>query len=380
MAAANQPSPSRERSVIDWSVAERVARRLIADEPVDRTAAGRKMIADFDRLVPEAEALVWAQTGWNPPASPARARVVDRVDWVKANIASFRRLLRPLTSRFDGQLSGPAGWVTPKIAGAELGMILGWMSGRVLGQYDMLVLEDEDVADQDVVYFVGPNLAKLEARHQFDPEQFRLWIALHELTHRAQFTAVPHLRPRFLELVERSVASTEPDPQMFFEMIGRIAGAIRAGRNPLSEGIGSLLATPDQQVVMGEIGGMMSLLEGHGDVVMDRAAMARVPDAGRFGDTLRARREQTGLTKVAGQLLGLEAKLRQYADGERFIEMIEARHGWVGVEAAFGSLEALPTLGEIRDPDLWATRVLGASGPTSQGGRVARGGRTRGSG
>lgn len=350
---------------------------MISEEPVDRTSVGRKMIADFDRLVPEAEALVWAQTGWTPPPTPARARVVGRVDWVKANIASFRRLLRPLTTRFEGQLKGPAAWVTPKIAGAELGLILGWMSGRVLGQYDMLVLEDEDVVEQDVVYFVGPNLVKLEERHEFDPEQFRLWIALHELTHRAQFTAIPHLRPRFLELVERSLAATDPDPQMFFEMLGRIAGAIRAGRNPLGDGIGSLLASADQQAVMGQIGGMMSLLEGHGDVVMDRAARSRVPDADRFGETLRVRRQQSGLAKVAGQLLGLEAKLRQYADGERFIEIVEARHGWMGVEAAFASLEALPTLDEIREPDLWAARVLGSATTGGRGGRAALAGRAR---
>lgn len=330
------------------------------------------MIADFDRLVPEAEGLVWAQTGWTPPAQVARARVVDRSDWVKANLASFRRLLRPLTGRFEGQLKGPAGWVTPKVAGAELGLILGWMSGRVLGQYDMLVLEDEDVADQDLVYFVGPNLARLEERHGFDPEQFRLWIALHELTHRAQFTAVEHLRPHFLSLVERSMAATEPDPQMFFELLGRVAAAIRSGRNPFAEGIGALLASPDQQIVMGEIGGMMSLLEGHGDVVMDRAAVSRVPDAGRFGETLRARRQQAGLAKAAGQMLGLEAKMRQYADGERFIEAIETAHGWAGVEAAFGTVGSLPTLDEIRQPDRWAQRVLGTAASSGRGSRRAR--------
>ena len=104
-----------------------------------------------------------------------------------------------------------ASGLTRKISAAELGTVLGWMSRRVLGQYDLLLAEDEDRDDQDLVYYVGPNILAIEKK-LFDPRQFRLWLALHELTHRSQFTGVPWLRPRFLDLVNQMLDEAEPDP------------------------------------------------------------------------------------------------------------------------------------------------------------------------
>ncbi len=174
-------------------------------------------------------------------------------------------------------LLGPVGRVA---AGAEMGVVLGWMSGRVLGQYDLLFTEGD--AAQDAVYFVGPNIVSLERRHGFNPREFRLWIALHELTHRAQFTGVAWLRP-FLELVERSIAIASPDPRQLIEALGRMAVDIRYGRNPLAEsGLVGALASPEQLDTLRSIQGMMSLLEGHGDVTMDRAAANLLPSAAIF--------------------------------------------------------------------------------------------------
>ena len=170
-----------------------------------------------------------------------------------------------------------------------MGAVLGWMSGRVLGQYDLL-FGDSD-SPQDAVYYVGPNIVGLERRHGFDPREFRLWIALHELTHRAQFTGVPWLRAHFLDLVERSVAIASPDPRQVVEAIGRVAVDIRAGRNPLAEsGLVGALASPAQLETLRSIQGMMSLLEGHGDVTMDRAAQDLIPNAAHFSQVLRAAR------------------------------------------------------------------------------------------
>src|SRR5690606_611256 len=116
----------------------------------------------------------------------------------------FQRLLRPLTERFETTVaSGLVSPIAGRLAGAEVGAVLGWMSTRVLGQYDMLVLDDEEPEDQDIVYYVGPNILSLEKRYSFPPREFRLWIALHEVTHRTQFTGVPWLRPFFLEQVSQ---------------------------------------------------------------------------------------------------------------------------------------------------------------------------------
>src|SRR5207302_5379346 len=127
------------------------------------------------------------ETGLRSLAGPARARVTDRRGWIRANLASFRRLLRPLTERLGDRLgAGAMAPVARTVAGAEVGALLGWMSTRVLGQYDVLITETEHPEEQDLVYYVGPNVLGLEKRFGFPPREFRLWLALHEVTHRAQ--------------------------------------------------------------------------------------------------------------------------------------------------------------------------------------------------
>ncbi len=199
-------------------------------------------------------------------------------------------------------------------------MLLGWMSTRVLGQYDLLVVEDPAEAspdDQDLVYYVGPNVLALEKRFAFPPKEFRLWLALHEVTHRAQFTGVPWLREHYLGLVEQTLDSVDPDPKRFFDALTRVLDDLRHGRKPLDDGgLATLLASPAQREVLDKIGGLMSLLEGHGDVTMDRAGADRIPSAHRFARVLRERRANaTPVAKLLQRLLGIEAKINQYARG-----------------------------------------------------------------
>ena len=132
--------------------------------------------------------------------------------------------------------AGPLAPVAQRVAGAEVGALLGWMSTRVLGQYDLLVVEDEDPEDQDIVYYVGPNVLALEKRFAFPPREFRLWLALHEVTHRAQFTGIPWLRTHFLGLVDEVMGAVDPDPKRFIAAIGRVADDIRDGKQPARRG------------------------------------------------------------------------------------------------------------------------------------------------
>lgn len=318
------------------------------------------MADDFERLTADAQSYVEAEVGFGSLAGTARGRVVDRADWVKANIASYRRLLRPVLQRLDERMSGPVALVSGKVAGAELGALLGWMSSRVLGQYDLLVLEEEDPHEQDLVYFVGPNILGLEKRHSFPPEQFRMWVALHEVTHRTQFTGVPWLREHFLGLVSSMLAEADPDPARVFTAFGRLADGLRTRTNPLDDGgVSALFASDAQLAVMDEMGGLMSLLEGHGDVTMDRAALDRVPQADRFARVLRARRKEMGIaTRLLTRLIGLEAKLNQYEQGEMFIAAVEARGGPELLNRAFERPENLPNRSEITDPEAWLERII----------------------
>jgi coenzyme F420 biosynthesis associated uncharacterized protein len=344
---------------VDWALAQRVASRISGAEPFSASYHAERLERDFTELTHRAQDYVEAETGFTSLSGRARARVVGRSDWVGANLASYRRLLRPVLGRLEEISSGPVGMLSGKVAAVELGGLLGWMSTRVLGQYDLLVLEEEDPEEQDLVYYVGPNILALEKRHAFPPDEFRLWVALHEVTHRTQFTGVPWLRHHFLDLVSELMGAVEPDPKRLFTAAGRVAEGIRTRRSPLDDGgIVALFATPEQRHAMDRVGGLMSLLEGHGDVTMDRAAADQIPSAERFARVLRARRTEMNLaTRLLQRLIGLEAKLAQYEQGEQFIADVEDVGGTAMLNLAFERPENLPTLAEIRDPSSWIARV-----------------------
>ena len=176
------------------------------------------------------------------------------------------------------------------------------------------------------MYYVGPNVLALEKLYAFPPREFRLWLALHEVTHRAQFTGVPWMRPHFLGLVEQMLDAVDPDPQALPRGHRSRDRRRPPGRNPLADGgVMALVASDDQRAVLDQVSGLMSLLEGHGDVTMDRAGEGLIPSAERFSRVLRQRRQSAqGLARLLQQLIGLEAKLAQYEQGERFIETVEA--------------------------------------------------------
>ncbi len=353
-------------AAVDWELAQRVAVRVAGREPFSQSYHYESLGPDFAELTEQAEALVTAETGLVSLAGPARARVTDRAGWIDANVASFQRLLRPILDKFGSRLeSNPLSPLAKKFAGAEVGMMLGWMSTRVLGQYDLLIIEEENPADQDIVYYVGPNVLALERQFAFPPREFRLWLALHEVTHRAQFTGVPWMRPHFLGLVSQTLDSVDPDPKRFAEALGRVASAFRSGENPLADGgLMALVASSEQREVLDRVSGLMSLLEGHGDVTMDRAGEGLLPSADRFARVLRQRRQNaSGPARLLQQLIGLEAKLNQYAQGERFIELVEANGGPELLARAWEQPENLPTLAEIREPSAWIERLTPALAP-----------------
>jgi coenzyme F420 biosynthesis associated uncharacterized protein len=353
--------------LVDWALAERVARRVAKRHaPVIDLRSRRRLADDFAELTPIAESLVEESTGLQSTAGAARADVTDRGGWAHANIGSFRRLLRPVLERVAGE-DGPGRNMPPPLAaaarmasGTELGVVLGWMSTRVLGQYDLFRAEEGE-APSDAVYYVGPNVISLERRHGFPPREFRLWIAVHELTHRAQFTGVPWMRQYFLDLVDKGLTIASPDAKQVMAAIARMASDVRARRNPLADaGLIGALAPPEQLATIRQIAALMSLLEGHGDITMNRAAADRIPGADRFATTLQARRDSArGTTKLVQQLIGLDAKMKQYAEGEKFVEAVERAGGPELFARVWEAPEHLPTLEEVRDPARWVSRLGG---------------------
>jgi coenzyme F420 biosynthesis associated uncharacterized protein len=347
---------------VDWALAERLARRVAGRVPLAGSYLGGSLDSDFHAVTVEAEEAVAQLTGLRSP-SPARAAVLDRAGWVDANVASMRRLLAPFTAKVGERMAkSPIAPVGRRIAGAEMGLLLGYVAQRVLGQYDLLVPEEEEgvasSASDDAVYYVGPNVLVLEKRFAFRPREFRRWIALHEVTHRAQFTGVPWLRPYFLSLVDQALGGVEPDPRRFLDAVVRAADALRQGRNPLDDGgVVTLFATEEQRAVLARVQALMSVLEGHGNAVMNRLGAELVDGQERMARVLNARRNAGGATALLHKLLGLELKMKQYEVGEAFVTAVEREAGPRGIDPAWRGPEWLPTLDELTDPVSWLTRV-----------------------
>jgi coenzyme F420 biosynthesis associated uncharacterized protein len=350
-----------------WDVALRIGREAARfATPLD-TRTRRRLDVDFAEATARAEELVEATTGLRSTAGRARGVVLDRVGWVEANIDSLRRLLAPAGRMFAESEDGRHGSLSPvarTAAGAEFGVLLSWMSRRVLGQFDIMAPEGED--DGGLVYYVGPNVVALERRHGFPPREFRLWVALHEVTHRVQFTGVEWMRDYFLGLVERGTALGVPDVKTILESLRRAAAELWEGRNPLAEGgVVGLIASSDQLATLREAQSLMSLLEGHGEFVMSRAGEGEVAGAPRFAAVLAQRRASAkGVAKFVQQAFGLEAKLRQYSAGRRFVEAVVAEGGDALFSRVWESPAMLPTLEEIGAPERWVTRVGGDTAPS----------------
>ena len=376
---ADRAEGARGPGLVDWRVAERVAAWAIARRPSNVLYDAEELSRSFATATSRAEELVAESTGWRAP-TPARSIVTDRVGWARANVASFQRLLTPALAKFERRreekreerrrsrppwlvdlpapIASTVAMAGRSASGAQLGAVLAWMSTRVLGQYDLLLTE-EMAEDQDLLYYVGPNVVELEQRHGFAPEEFRLWLALHEVTHRCQLTAVPWLRGYFLSLVDEAIEPFQVAPSRLAEMVRRTAEQLRSRQSPLDDaGVLGVVASEEQLEAIRRLQAMMSVLEGHGDVTMDRAGAADVPGAARFSQVLRERRQSVkGPAKVLQQVLGLEAKLRQYQQGEEFIHAVEARGGSELMDRVWRGPEWLPTLEEIREPQRWITRA-----------------------
>lgn len=402
MTATNPIAQSPSHQKIDWDFALTVAQR-VNQRGLPQFYNPSKVADDFAAATEQAAELVNEETGL-VPKTPVKSQVIGRDRWVEVNIASFQRLMRPLFEKLDAkdlareaekvlaqenksafsetdlgkmfgdwakELDGPVENITtsisevassvsqsvgPKLTGLEMGGLLGFISSRVLGQYDLLIDPDDRPEDQDWIYYVGPNISSVEQQFGFPSSEYRLWIAIHECTHRAQFMGVPWLRSYFLSLVEDLVAIMDTNTSDLLESIKRLRSDTEGDK--AAGGIFMQMATPEQKVLIDRISGLMSLLEGHADVVMDRAGKDLIPSQQRFSRVMAHRRANaSGLTKFFQKATGMDAKLAQYADGEAFIRKVEDVGGRDLFDSVWQSPEHLPTLAEIKQPLDWIGRI-----------------------
>ncbi|MDG4815857.1 zinc-dependent metalloprotease [Micromonospora sp. WMMD956] len=349
---------------VDWDLAAATAGALGKSGPRVSYAEATEVVSELRRLTDEAAGHVADYTGLRSQVVHPPVRVVDRRDWAATNIAGLREVITPLVSRLSGDK--PPGPLTEavgsRLTGVQAGTVLAYLSGRVLGQYEVFS------GDPGQLLLVAPNIVEVERKLGADPRDFRLWVCLHEVTHRTQFTAVPWMRAYFLGEVQAFVDASQGGEHLLERLRRGVATLSDAVKDPQSRAsVLDIVQTPAQRAVLDRLTALMTLLEGHAEFVMDGVGPQVIPSV----ESIRAafnRRRETGnpLEKAIRRLLGVEVKMRQYAEGRKFVHGVVERVGMAGFNKIFGSPLTLPRLDELGDPDAWVARVHGpAATPTA---------------
>jgi coenzyme F420 biosynthesis associated uncharacterized protein len=338
-------------SMVDWDFAVSIGSKLAGDGPQTSREEAAEVVAELRADADRSTGLVRDFTGLVAEDHTAPVLVVDRAGWVRANADGFRVVVAPLIDKLASKKppTGLALKVGSRITGAEVGGLLGFMGSKVLGQFDPFYEPDGRLL------LVAPNIVHVEREIGADPTDFRLWVCLHEETHRVQFTAVPWMRGHLFSEIEAIAATVEPAGVE--EGLQRLVEGIKGGARGGS--LVDVMSTPEQREIMDRVTGVMSLLEGHADVVMDGVGPAVIPSVDKIRRAFNERRKGIGtLDRVLRRVLGLDAKMAQYRDGAAFVRTVVDKVGMTEFNAVWAGPENLPSKAEIADPEAWVTRVL----------------------
>ena len=346
--------------MVDWSLARQIA-RFAAGSQAPAAYAG-----DLPRQVDAAQREVSRYTGLTVDGSPPVPELIDRRVWAEINLKSLSRLLEPVAGRLDrrlaaaGPLAGALRIGADATLAAEVGLVMGYLSQRVLGQYELSLLAP-DIPPR--LLFVVPNLERAAHEMDVDRHSFEGWVAAHEVTHVFQFGAVPWLREHLGGLVGEYMETVDvriergsagglprlPHPRVLVERFAE-------------GGLAALVQTRTQRRLMSRLQAAMAVVEGYSEHVMDVVAPNLVSEHEDLRAAMvRRRAARSAPERVIGRLLGLDLKLRQYEQGRRFCDRVVHKHGIEGLNRVWEGPEALPTLAEIARPDAWARRLAGAS-------------------
>lgn len=351
------PAPAGAAAYVDYEFAKRTGQVITKAGPQVSPEEAAEIVADLRAAAAEAVEPVAETSGMRAPDAAPLPLVVDRAGWIGANVDSFEAMLDPiidkLTAKRKVNLGPTAAAIGSKVTGAEIGGLLAFLSSKILGQYDLAP------GGTPRLLLVAPNIVQVERQLDVDPHDFRRWVAMHEETHRVQFTAVPWLREHMIRQSQQLAVDLAPTPEdignRLQQLANRLPEVIRSG-----EGLGQLFATPEQKAKIADITAIMSLLEGHADVVMDDVGPRVIPSVAEIRSKFdRRRMSSVGVDRLLRKLLGLEAKLRQYRDGAGFVRAVMDAVGREGLAAVWASPETLPRAPEILDPAAWVRRVHG---------------------
>jgi coenzyme F420 biosynthesis associated uncharacterized protein len=363
--------------MIDWDLAISTGTRWARPGPQVSLADARRTVAELRDLAVAVQQPVREVTGLPAAAdgSLGLVAVVDRPGWIRANVDGFRVVLEPMVEQLRERApgadnkSGPGSVISAvgsRVTGIQAGLILAYLSGRVLGQYELFLPPETSPVDGEQpgrLTLVAPNIVMIERELGVDPHDFRRWVCLHEETHRLQFTAVPWLRDYVQRQMTEFLLASELDPAAMLQRLrsaaDAMAGAVRGGDG------GSLIeavATPAQREIMDRLTSVMTLVEGHGDYVMDAVGPQVVPSVAQIRERFNARRGSTGrIEQTLRRMLGIDLKMKQYAEGSRFVRAVVEEAGMATFNQVWTSPDTLPTKTEFAKPHDWLDRVASGS-------------------
>lgn len=367
-AAARHYIESRTRSesyrpprLIDWEQARSAALRVSQWEqaPVgDRTYRREQYL----RLVKQSEPLIAAYLGVQLPAPISRVFVHDRREWLEANFTSFEQLFAPIEDLYErngggrGLTAALIGDLNGKLLGTQVGLLLGYLARRVLGQYDLSLLSPDPGA-RGALYFVEPNIGRVQSQLGLNDEDFRLWIALHEATHAFEFEAYPWVRQHFRDLLQQYFDQLSLQLESFGsglpQILLRFAQNWSSGQHWIE-----LMLTPEQRRIFEQLQALMSIVEGYGNHVMNAVGRQLLPSFEQIEQRVAQRQaNKTPFELLLNRITGMDLKLAQYQQGEAFVNAVTRARGVAFAARVWERPEHLPTMEEIRNPEAWINRM-----------------------
>jgi coenzyme F420 biosynthesis associated uncharacterized protein len=344
---------------VDWEFAKTTGRTFVPAGPTVTRAEAEAEVAAIRTAARVAREPVAETARMQTPPDAPDALVVDRATWIAVNADSMSALLDPTFDAMIAKRGGNPPGATAvafggKVTGAEAGALLAFMASKVLGQYDLAP------GGTPALLLVAPNILSIATELGVDRDDFRKWVCMHEETHRVQFTANPWLRDHMVEQARSLAVDLAPDPERLHEIAGRVAETLPELFREGSTGVADLFTTPEQRDKLAGLTAVMSLLEGHADVVMDDVGPRHIPTVAHIRARFTERRKGAGAPdRLLRRLLGLEAKMRQYRDGAVFVRGVQERVGVEGFNAIWTSPDTLPLAREIEEPEAWVRRVHG---------------------
>jgi coenzyme F420 biosynthesis associated uncharacterized protein len=362
--------------MIDWQMATSTGVRWVRPGPQVSMSEARKVVAELRQLAAVVAEPVHELTGLPGAADDGQVAVVDRPGWIRANVDGFRVVLDPLVQRMAESGAAPqAGSVITavgsRVTGMQAGLILAYLASRVLGQYELFLPPDPDAPGTEApagrLTLVAPNIVMVERELDVNPHDFRRWVCLHEETHRTQFTSVPWLRPYVQEQMSDFLLASDLDPASILERLraaaDAVAGVVRGGDG---ESLIEAIQSPRQRAILDRMTSVMTVVEGHGDYVMDAVGPAVVPSVAEIRAKFSARRGSAGrIEQAIRRVLGIDLKMKQYEQGARFVKAVVDEAGMATFNKVWTSPETLPTREELQSPQAWLARVDRGSPTTS---------------